>query len=122
MTRISEEAYQLMMRQRKESAKTDLELERDFMRRVIILAVACGWLHYHAHRPRKDRPGFPDLVLVHRGGGTVIFAELKMPRGALTTDQKYWQHALTRTGPGVEYHVWEPSDWDQIAKRLAKRG
>ena len=86
------------------------------MNTVVKLAEENGWLYYHTYLSKKYPKGFPDLVLVkppHR----VIFAELKMPYGELTDDQKKWRRAL-RFCPGVRYFLWRPKDWNAIHKTL----
>ena len=59
--------------------------------------------------------GFPDLVLVHPKHG-VIFAELKTQTGRLTNGQQLWRADLETAG--AEYHLWRPSDFHTIEKRL----
>jgi hypothetical protein len=47
----------------------------------------------------------------------LVFAELKSERGKLKPEQEAWLEAL-RQVPGVEVHVWRPSDMDAIAEVL----
>lgn len=117
---ISEEAYQLMMRQRERNARTDAQIESDLLRQIMKVADAAGRLSYHTVNSRKSRPGFPDITTIHRDGGRLIIAETKMEWGVLSTEQKHWKHALERC-TGVDYYLWYPEDWDTIAERLAKR-
>ncbi len=53
--------------------------------------------------------GFPDLCMVHKLQGRVIFAELKTNEGKLTWEQDEWGYILSKC-PGVEYYIWRPSD------------
>lgn len=78
----------------------------------------CGWLHlkcFHVYDSRKSAgPGFPDLVIVGRGG--TIFAELKSDTGKVSVKQQEWHDALVRSG--AEAYIWRPDDWAQIHKTL----
>ena len=60
-----------------------------------------------------DGKGFPDLVLVRE---RVVFAELKSQRGNRSAEQVVWGDNLLAAG--AEYHVWRPSDMDDIEKVL----
>lgn len=92
--------------------------EKHFSQRVFDLARLFGWLaiRYPTFRATAATPGFPDLTLTRRG--RLIFAELKMPKGRLTTAQSEWIKAL-RVVPDVEVYVWYPGDWDEIKRTLA---
>ena len=76
--------------------------EAFFQSEVIRLAKALGWVYYHTHDSRRSPAGFPDLVLMHRGQGRVIYRELK-------TAQRDWLDGLVLCG--VDAAVWRPSDW-----------
>src|SRR5215470_3585029 len=81
--------------------------ETDLERAVISL---CGWLGllvYHTRDSRGSVPGFPDLVIVGRGG--VIFRELKSNAGKVTKAQTAWGEALGESG--ARWGVWRPLDW-----------
>ena len=84
--------------------------ERDFLATVIAVAEALGWLTYHTHRSDRSAAGFPDLVLLRPP--RIIFAELKITRGHLTSAQAKWLEALHKV-PGNEVHLWTPAspDW-----------
>jgi hypothetical protein len=97
--------------------------EAIFQDQVIRLAKMQGWLIFHASpkmvRPgvwRSDGRGFPDLVLVHKGGRGIIFAELKTDLGRLSEHQLDWGEAILTAGG--EYHVWRPQHLQAIAERL----
>jgi hypothetical protein len=97
--------------------------EAIFQDQVIRLAKMQGWLIFHASpkmvRPgvwRSDGRGFPDLVLVHKGGRGIIYAELKTDLGRLSEHQLDWGEAILTAGG--EYHVWRPQHLQAIAKRL----
>lgn len=83
--------------------------EAFFQSEVIRLAKALGWVYYHTHDSRRSPAGFPDLVLMHRGQGRVIYRELKTERGRVTAAQRDWQDGLVLCG--VDAAVWRPSDW-----------
>jgi hypothetical protein len=92
--------------------------ERAFTDAIVDLAKMSGWLVHHDRGDMRQRiqghAGFPDLVLVKPGTyRTVIFAELKMSNGKVTTDQYKWIYAL-----GGWCCVWRPVDWDRIVKTL----
>jgi hypothetical protein len=81
--------------------------EADLERAVVSL---CGWLGllvYHTRDSRGSVPGFPDLVIVGRGG--VIFRELKSGAGKVTKAQTAWHEALVEAGSN--WGVWRPADW-----------
>jgi hypothetical protein len=59
---------------------------------VIEAAERGGWLVFHDNDSRRNRPGFPDLVLVRPP--EVIFCELKTMRGKTTPEQREWIEAL----------------------------
>lgn len=53
-----------------------------------------------------DGKGWPDLVLVGRGG--VLYRELKSATGSPTADQEVWLAALCVAGQDTA--VWRPAD------------
>ena len=113
--------------------------EKAFTKQIIDLARLFGWKAAH-FRPaltqrgrwvtavQGDGAGFPDLVLVHRGKGRVIFVELKTQIGKLSEKQEQWLDALCEvekrycalTGHDwvVRCAVWRPSQFDEITKIL----
>ena len=63
----------------------------------------------HGHHERNSigtEPGWPDWVILGRGGS--LFRELKSQRGRLSPDQRRVGFALTRAG--LDFDVWRPSD------------
>ena len=99
--------------------------ERMWQNKVEQMAILQGWKVFHpsVHQVRPgvfktDGVGFPDLVLAHRTKG-LIFAELKLETGKLSTGQVIWANAIQ---PWCEHYVWRPSQEDLIAERLSRTG
>ena len=120
--------------------------EKQFQQQIVDLARLQGWLIHHS-RPAQNRrgqwatpiqgdKGFPDLVLAR--GGRIIFAELKMEKAKLTSEQKTWlQHLrpalsdidvrLTIHKTAIrfrcwsEVYLWCPSDWPDIERTLGRK-
>lgn len=98
--------------------------ERAFQDEVIKNALDLGWLVGFTYDSRKSRAGEPDLRMVHKRSGRVIFAELKNPESAKLTEgriggargqlwltgQDEWATAL-EISP-VEYYFWKPSHYE----------
>lgn len=82
--------------------------EKELMALVIEAARWSNFWVYHTHDSRRSQAGFPDLVLVHRDSGRLLFCELKSAKGALTPEQEDW---LTYLGRKHETRVWKPEDW-----------
>jgi len=93
--------------------------EKAFQQQVTDLARLCGWRVYHTHDSRRCVPGFPDLVLVHRKRGVVLFAELKVGRNTTTPEQEAWLDDLF--GCGQRVTVWRPEQWPDIEALLTGR-
>jgi hypothetical protein len=93
------------------------ETERQFQQAVEDLARALRWRVYHTYDSRRSAPGFPDLVLA-RQDEPIIFAELKTDKGRVSPAQAEWLAALEDTASDVEVHVWRPSEWSAIERRL----
>ena len=92
--------------------------KKEFTQQVLDLAAANRWkLRYHTWRSDHSAPGFPDLVLVR--GDRVVFAELKVDAGKLSTAQLAWLDGLRDTGK-VETYVWHPLNWKNIEKELRR--
>lgn len=93
------------------------EPEASFMAWVIQFAEIHGWAVFHDTDSRKNTPGFPDLVLTRRG--VLIFAELKTVKGRLTREQELWLARLDAV-PGIEVHLWRPTDRKEIEAILTE--
>lgn len=79
----------------------------------------CDWYRmkwYHVNDSRKDKSGFPDLVIVGKHG--VVFAELKSDTGKVSMAQREFLDALHVAG--AEVYIWRPEDWPQV-QRVLKR-
>lgn len=90
--------------------------EEAFQNKILAL---CRWLKlrtYHTYDSRRSTPGFPDLVIVGKGG--VIFAELKSANGKVSLNQQAWWEDLTKAG--AEAYIWWPEDWEIIQKVLKR--
>jgi hypothetical protein len=80
--------------------------ERDFQRAVIDLIRWLGLHYFHDNDSRRNRAGFPDLVVAGQGG--FIFRELKSETGRLRPEQLDWLSRLTQGG--ADAAIWRPSD------------
>jgi hypothetical protein len=84
--------------------------ERQFMGKVEQLAEYCGWWVWHDNDSRRNRAGWPDLVLLRPG--RLIFAELKTDTGKLSAEQRRILSMLKMAGQ--EVYVWRPTDFETI--------
>jgi len=101
--------------------------ESMWQRRVLDLAALCGWRVAHFRPSRTvtgwrtaveaDGAGFPDLTMTR--SGRLIVAELKSETGRVTPAQLAWLSELSAV-PGVEVHLWRPSDWARVQRVLAR--
>lgn len=89
--------------------------ERDWQQRVLDLAHLRGWRTFHVHDSRRSAAGWPDLACVRRD--RLVLAELKAERGRVRPEQQEWLDALGAV-PGVEVHLWRPSDWPAVQQVL----
>jgi len=101
--------------------------EAGFQDTVAEFARSRGWLvsHFRPGTVRAGRTitnaaydgaGFPDLTMVR--ADRLVFAELKR-QGVrkLGVQQQTWAVALMKVeaaNPGVEWHLWNPLDWEKI--------
>lgn len=107
-------------------------LERDWDRQLFAtgkrpgLATHLGWRSHWTFNSRGSAHGFPDRTLAR---DRIIFAELKRDlTGRKSEDanrqpspaQIEWLDRLATAG--AEVYLWRPSDLDEIATILAKRG
>jgi hypothetical protein len=116
------------------------ESEAGFQEAVTDLASLHGWRWWHDNDSRRNKSGFPDLVLAR--DGVLIFAELKTETGKVSPAQTEWLAALERVqercdeswgapdgGPftggsaegAVQVYVWRPKDWESIESTLSRR-
>lgn len=92
----------------------DVMSEAQFQQRIIDYCQLRGLLVFHDNDSRRNRAGFPDLVVA--GAHGVIFAELKTETGKLRPEQETWLLKLRAAGSTA--YLWRPSDWEAIVKRL----
>lgn len=79
--------------------------EADLQRAVTDMCDWLGLLCWHDHDSRRNRAGFPDLVIV---GKRVLHRELKRQSGRVTVDQQRW---ITRINAAQgDAAVWRPID------------
>ena len=72
-----------------------------------------GWWVWHDNDPRRNREGFPDLVLIRE---RVVWAELKSDTGKLRPGQQAMIARLSAAA--AEVHVWRPGDWSTVQTLL----
>lgn len=87
------------------------QAERRWQKQVVAYAQQRGWRVDH----HRGSAGWPDLALVR--DGRLVVAELKADAGRVSPQQREWLTAL-RAVPGVEVHLWKPSDWPAIQRVL----
>lgn len=64
-------------------------------------------LHVHHCGMLGSQRGFPDLVVIGRGG--ILFRELKVPPDATSHDQRLLGYTIQASGG--DWAVWRPEDW-----------
>ncbi len=82
--------------------------EAQLLASVRAIATLYGYLSYHTHNSKHSPSGFPDLVLVHKTTGALLYRELKSEKGKTTPAQEEWLAALANAGQDTG--VWRPSD------------
>jgi hypothetical protein len=92
--------------------------EAELQSAIIDAAELGGWLIFHDNDSRRNRPGFPDLVLVR--GPDILFVELKTDTGRVTAEQRVWLDGLSSID-NVSCGVIRPSDADGLIRRLVSR-
>jgi len=98
----------------------DLELEKDFQRRVEEYARLEGWHVYSVPDSRRvSLSGYPDLTMWRVVDKRLIFAELKREKGRLRPQQEVILDELRVLGK-AEVYVWRPSQWDEILETLRR--
>ena len=80
--------------------------EADLQRAVIDLCKWLGLAYFHDHDSRRNRAGFPDLVVCGTGG--FLFRELKSATGRLRPEQLDWLARLEQGG--ADAAIWRPAD------------
>lgn len=92
--------------------------EAEFQRMVVDLARLNGWFVWSTRRSDLGRsdPGWPDLAMAR--DGEFLLAELKTEAGR---ESKVQRASLGLLGLAVEVHVWRPSDWADIERRLRRQ-
>jgi hypothetical protein len=93
--------------------------ERQFQSQVIQLARLFGWRTQYHWREIHSPAGWPDLTLVQ--GEVAWFSELKRDTGIVTPAQQEWLDALAAVRE-VHTGIWRPSQFEQIAELLQRRG
>ncbi len=89
--------------------------EKQLMSQVKDLAKIYHWKLYHPFLSKWSEKGYPDITLIRPP--RIIFAELKRDTGKLTPSQLEWAELL-KACPGVEYHLWKPSNFESIVEVL----
>jgi hypothetical protein len=89
--------------------------EAELLAHVLEAAAELGVLAYHPNDSRRDRRGFPDLVLA---GSRVELWELKSATGSLSEDQLEWYRRINSTG--TPCRVIRPDMWPGEIKTLLR--
>ena len=98
----------------------DLELEKDFQRRVEEYARLEGTHHNTVPDSRRvSLSGYPDLTMWRVLDKRLIFAELKREKGRLRPQQEVILEELRQLGV-AEVYVWRPSNWNEILDTLRR--
>lgn len=92
------------------------ETEEQFLQAVRGYAHALGWKTWHHRRSKGTTPGWPDVQFVRVP--EFFVAEFKRQKGKTSAAQDETLDQLQQCG--VEVHVWRPSDWPEIEKRLKR--
>lgn len=87
------------------------ETEKQWQKVVEDYAHLMGWATYHPWLSVHSARGWPDLALCRPP--RLVLAELKSEKGKLSLAQHHWIDLLDAC-PGVEVHIWRPSDWDTV--------
>lgn len=83
-------------------------LEAALQANVIDCAERGDWLWWHDTDSRRNQAGLPDLILLHKRTGRLVFVELKSSTGKLRSAQRMWLRALMIRH---ECYLWRPADW-----------
>lgn len=88
------------------TTQRSLMTEKDLQTAVTAIADLYGWLSFHDHDSRRNRAGFPDLVLLHPLTGRLLFRELKTEKGRVRPEQQGWLDALILGNHDAA--IWRP--------------
>lgn len=93
--------------------------ETEFQDDVLARAELFGYSAFHHPDSRQvTHRGLPDLILLHRATGRIIFAELKTATGTLLPEQREFLEAAA-LDPANEVALWRPADLDEIDRVLS---
>jgi hypothetical protein len=92
--------------------------ERQWQQRIVDFARLSGWLVFHPFDSGRSTAGWPDLAMVR--AGRFVLAELKTDRGRVSVEQREWLAARSSV-PGIEVHLWRPSNWDDVQRVLGRQ-
>lgn len=90
--------------------------EAQFQETVVDAAELFGWWVFHDNDSRRNRAGFPDLVLIRPP--RVVFLELKREKGRVSPVQAEVLGMLDGCDT-VETHVARPSQWSDVCRWLS---
>ena len=91
--------------------------EAAFQASVTDYATMTGWWWWHDQDSRRNREGFPDLLLMR--GTRQVVAELKREGEKPTPAQVDVLGRFARCG--AEVYLWRPSDWPDV-EAVLRRG
>lgn len=92
--------------------------ENDLQTTIIGAADLGGWMVFHDNDSRRNRAGFPDLVLLRPP--ELIFVELKSARGRVSAEQVLWIEQLGQVDY-ISADVLRPDRMDDMITRLLRR-
>lgn len=85
--------------------------EAEFQRQIIEAAEANGWYVWRDNDSRRNRAGFPDLLLIR--GATLLFLEIKTEKGRVHPEQAAVIARLKQVRY-VHADVVRPSNWPDL--------
>ena len=88
--------------------------EKDWQATVVEYARMQGWQVHYTTQPQRSPSGWPDLVLIRPP--ELVIAELKTEFRHPTPEQQRTIDMLLACG--IETHVWRPSQWPAVERRL----
>ena len=96
--------------------------------KIIECAEATGWKYWHDRSRKKNKKGWPDLVLVRHSDGRMVVAELKRQQYKPNESQQAWLDAFSAVAEAasaqgadiISVHVWRPDDWPENIVRVLK--